>query len=334
MKRICSIVALVATGFSISACASGTPIAGGPAPSVPTAPGDYRIRPNDVVGGGHNRNRMMVRLGDVALPSGVNLTQVNLGIDAIYMTDPYGKHVIVAQYTAPHVVNVLAYQDGSTTQIGSGSVPTITYSSMTIVVDTKSSSVVTANGTKGPIAFRNLADKSSAGFGLTTSTATASSSSSSTVSITFTRNFAVAESGTPSFDLDFNAFESILPAPYSSGAQWTTRASLSVAQQSLEGMITGQVVNASGKAVRNAVIVATNASGVPVASTFTDSYGNFLLHTLAGGTYKLTVYNSYTTAAGWHFAATGNTKTNASFAGPASVRVVAGQTAFVPAIRD
>lgn len=333
MKRIRGIGALAAVILSISACSSSAQIPGGPAPSMPMAPGDYRIRPNDVVGGGHSKNRMLVRMGDVALPNGVNLTQVNLGIDAIYVTDPSGNRVTVASYAPPHVVNVLAYQDGSTTQIASGSVPTITYSSMTIVVDAKSSSVVTSSGAKGPLAFRNLVDKSTAGFGTTTITATAASSSSSSVSITFKRSFAVATSGTPSFDVDFNAFESILPIPYS-GTQWTTRASLSVAQQGLEGMITGQVVNASGKAVHNAVIVATNASGIAVASTFTDSYGNFLLHTLAGGTYKLTVYNTYTTAAGWHVAATGNTKSNASFAGPASVRVVAGQTAFVPSIRD
>lgn len=333
MKRIRSIGALAAVILSISACSSGMQTGGGPAPSVPVAPGDYRVRPNDVVGGGHRR-MLLVRMGDVALPNGVNLTQVNLGIDAIYVTDPSGNKTTVAQYATPHVVNVLQYQDGSVTQIASGSVPTITYSSMTIVVDIKSSSVQTASGTKGPLAFRNLVDKSSAGFGSATSTATSSSSSSSSVALTFKRAFAVAQTtGSASLDVDFNAFESILPVPYS-GVQWTTRASLSVAQPGLEGMITGQVVNASGKAVHNAVIVAVNASGIAVASSFTDAYGNFLLHTLAGGSYKLTVYNSYITAAGWHIAATGNSKTNASFAGPASVRVVPGQTAFVAAIKD
>lgn len=329
MKRIYSIPALVAVAFSISACSSSMQAAVGPAPAVPAAPSDYSVRPNDVVGGGHKRT-LAVRLGDVALPNGINLTQVNLGIDAIYLTDPYGRKQTVALYATPHILNVLQYQNGSTAQIGAGSVPTITYSSMTIVVDTKSSSVVTASGTKGPLVFRNTTDKSSAGFGVSTSTATATTSS---VALTFKRSFAVTESGTASFDVDFNAFESILPVVYS-GTQWTTRASLSVAQAGLEGMITGQVLNASRKPVRNAVIVATNSSGSAVASAFTDSYGNFLLHTVAAGTYKLTVYNSYTTAAGWHIVASGNTKTSASFAGPSSVRVVAGQTAFVAAITD
>lgn len=305
------------------------PIAGGLAPTVPRASSDYGVRPNDVIGGGH-KNRLLIRLGDVALPNGVNLTQVNLGIDAIYVTDPYGHRVNVAQYASPHVVNVLQYQNGSTTPIASASVPTTTYSSMTIIVDTASSSVQTATGTKSPLAFRNVADKSSAGFGVATSTATATPSS---VALTFSRGFAVAQTGQVSFDVDFNAFESLIPVPYG-GTQWAARASLSVAQEGLEGMMTGEVVNAYGRAVRNAVIVATDASGNAVASSFTDSYGSFLLHTLAGGSYKLTVYNTYTTASGWHIAASGNTKANASFAGAADVRVVPGQTAFVKAIAD
>lgn len=328
MKRICGIGALGAFVLSICACSSSVQN-GGPTPGVPAAPSDFRLRPNDVIGGGHNRN-LQIRLGDVALPNGVNLTQVNLGIDAIYVTDPLGHHVSVAQYSSPHVVNVLQYENGSTTPIALGSVPTTTYSSMTIIVDTASSSVQMANGTKGPLVFRNLADESSAGFGIATSTATATPSS---VALTFSRGFAVAQSGELSFDVDFNAFESLVPAP-NSGTSWTARASLSVAQQGLEGTITGSVVNTHGVGVRNAVIVATDASGRAVASTFTTSSGAFLLHTLSAGTYKLTVYNSYTTASGWHIAATGNTKASVSFALPAAVTVGAGQIAFVQTIMD
>lgn len=333
MNRICGIGGLVALLLSICACSSSSQNAGTPMPVLPGTPSEYGMRPNDVVGGGH-KNRLGIRLGDVALPNGVNVTQVNLGIDRIYVTDSAGNQVIVAQYTSPHIINVLQYQNGSTTQIASASVPTITYSSMTVVIDAASSSVVAANGTKSRLVFRNVADLSSAGFGRSTTTVAAASSSSSTVALTFRGGFTVAQTGQVNFDTDFNAFESLLPTSNSSSAQWSSRASLSVAQEGLEGMITGQVVNASGKAVRNAVIVATNASGNAVASSFTDSSGSFLLHTLAAGSYKLTVYNAYTTASGWHVAATGNTKTNASFAGPANVRVIPGQTAFVEAIRD
>ncbi len=330
MYRIRSLGAILAVVFSVCACSSSTQSGGFAAPSVPGASGGYGVGPNDVVGGGHKKNLLAVRLGDVALPNGVNLTQVNLGIDAIYVTDPSGSRVIVAQYSSPQIVNVLQYQNGSTTPIASGQVPTITYSSMTIVVDTKSSSVETATGAKLPLVFRNAADESSAHFGTATTTATASASS---IALTFSRGFAVAQTGQQNFDVDFNAFESLLPGPYSSSA-WAARASLSVAEQGLEGTMTGQVVNASHSPVHNAVIVATDAYGNAVASSFTDSYGAFLLHTLAGGSYKLTVYNAYTTAAGWHIAASGNTKKNASFAGPANVRVVPGQTAFVTTITD
>lgn len=329
MYRIRSLGAILAVVFSICACSSNAQNGGFPAPSVPGVSGGHSVGPNDVVGGGH-KNLLGVRMGDVALPNGVNLTAVNLGIDAIYVTEPSGDRVTVAEYSSPHVVNVLQYQNGSTTPIASGQVPTITYSSMTIVVDTKSSSVETATGTKVPLDFRSAADESSAHFGTSTSTAAASASS---VALTFSRGFAVAQTGEQNFDVDFNAFESLLPASYSSSA-WSTRASLSVAQQGLEGTITGEVVNASRSPVHNAVIVATDSYGNAVASTFTGSYGTFLLHTLAGGSYNLTVYNTYTTAAGWHIAASGNTKKNASFAGASNVRVIPGHTAFVTTITD
>src|SRR5579862_5080028 len=109
MNRIRSIGAIMGVVFSICACSSSTQNAGGLAPSVPVAPGDYRVRPNDVVGGGHKKNLLSIRLGDVALPNGVNLTQVNLGIDAIYVTDPSGSRVSVAHYSSPHLINVLQY---------------------------------------------------------------------------------------------------------------------------------------------------------------------------------------------------------------------------------
>lgn len=331
MKRIYGFSALVAAALSICACSSSMPIGSVPMPRVPAATADYGVTPNDVIGGGHNK--LLIRLGDVALPSGVNLTQVNLGIDAIYLTDAAGRRVNVAQYSSPQVVNVLQYQNGSTFPIASASVPTTTYSSMTLVIDMPSSSVLTASGVKARLAFRNLADQSSAGFGVTTTTTTATSSSASAVAITFRHGFAVAQSGQPSLDVDFNAFESLLPVPYASTA-WTARASLSVAQAGLEGAVTGQVVNASGKGVQNAVVIASDTSGKAVASSFTNSYGAFLLHTLARGTYKLTVYNKYTTAAGWHIAASGNTKANTSFVVPASVQVVPGETIFVETIAD
>jgi hypothetical protein len=82
------------------------------------------------------------------------------------------------------------------------------------------------------------------------------------------------------------------------------------------------------------VIAAVDASGKAVASSFTSSSGAFLLHTIAGGSYKLTVYNSYTTASGWHVAASGNTKKSTSFVLPASVHVVPGQTTIVETIAD
>ena len=58
--------------------------------------------------------------------------------------------------------------------------------------------------------------------------------------------------------------------------------------------------NTSGTAVSNAVVVAIAADGTPAATGVTDANGNFLLHTLTGGSYTLEIFNQYTTAAGWN----------------------------------
>ena len=72
----------------------------------------HGIHPSDQIGGGVGK-RLMVRLGDAALPNGSKIQAINLGIDQILATDAYGNVTTVAQYTSPQVVNVLSYQGGN-----------------------------------------------------------------------------------------------------------------------------------------------------------------------------------------------------------------------------
>ena len=207
--------ALIALTFAISACSGITQNA--PPPSVPAIPNPdnakasvpatshrHGLRPKEVIGGGPGKLR--IRLGDVALPNALSLTAINLGIDAIYVTDANGNVSTVVQNSTPQVVNVLDFQNGNVTPIAQGGVPETTYSSLTIVVDRPASNVVGGDGVARPLFFRrSVASQSSASFGTTTSTTGAGAFGQ--VAITFNQPFAVTDSGTQ-LDVDFNAFES------------------------------------------------------------------------------------------------------------------------------
>lgn len=331
--------AFIALTFAISACsgvAQNTSPASMPTASMAATPNGKNAKtpatsnrrgahPNEVIGGGPGK--LSVRLGDVALPNGLSLAAINLGIDAIYVTDANGNVSNVVQYDNPQVVNVLDFQNGNVTPIAQGGVPETTYSSLTIVVDRPSSNVVDANGATHPLFFRrSVASQSSANFGTTTSTT--GTGTFGQVAITFNQAFAVSNAGMQ-LDVDFNAFEST----FLIGNVAISRPSLSVAADALEGTISGNVTNTSAAPVQDAVVVAVDSNGNTDATTFTDQNGNFFLYTLAAGTYNLTVYNTYTTASGWSISSSGNTNSGASFSGP-SVTVTPGQNANVGTISD
>jgi hypothetical protein len=217
----------------------------------------------------------------------------------------------------------MAYQNGSTTPIGEGAVAQSTYASMTIVVDTATSGIVGATMTR-PIAFQNEATSSSSGFGSSTTTVTQYAPGQ--VAITFNSPFETTGSSV-SLDVDFNVMESILP-----GRVVQIRPSLTVAQEGYEGAIAGNLTNSSGAPVTNAVVTATDSLGNIDGSTYTDSNGNFLLHTLTTDTYTLTVYNQYVSAAGWTINAA-NPSSTGTVSGP-STSVTPGQTSQVGTIAD
>jgi Carboxypeptidase regulatory-like domain/Domain of unknown function (DUF4382) len=330
----CLTALAAAIGLASCAATQNATAPGAAAPSMPaaatapiTTPGHkhHKYGPTDVNGGNPG---ITFHIGDVALPNGMSLQSLNLGIDAIMVTDGYGNVTTVAQYYTPQVVNVLAYQGGNTTPIAAGNVPATTYASLTIIVDTASSNAVTTSGKVRPLQFSGAPSHSSAGFGASSST---SQYNSGAVAITFNQAFQVTGS-VINLDLDFNAMESIRSLTSTPG--YASRPSLSLAQEGFEGSISGNLVNSSQGPVTNAVVVATTSNGTVAATGFTDANGNFLLHTLVSGTYQLTVYNQYVTATGLQVNAASNSSwTGTTVAGP-KASVVAGQTSSVGTIQD
>jgi hypothetical protein len=295
--------------------------------SSPKAHRHRLFGPNDVIGGGP-KGLLQILLGDVALPNGENLQAINLGIDGIYVTDASGNSITVAQFTTPQVVNVLAYQNGSTTSVGQGTVPQSTYASLTIVIDTASSNIQYAGGSSAHLNFLvGRQSQSTASFGTSTTT---TSYSTGAVAVTFNQPFTTVAGEPQRIDVDFNAFESILLGSW----RTVSRPSLTVAAKAFEGSISGTIADTYGEGVSNAVVVATDANGNADATSFTDGNGNFTLHTLSAGTYNLTVYNEYVTASGSYIQAQDATSSADSFGGPSGVSVQAGQTTSVGTIQD
>jgi hypothetical protein len=289
-----------------------------------------RLHPADQIGGGVGK-RLLVRLGDAVLPNGSKIQAVNLGIDQILATDAYGNVTTVAQYTSPQVVNVMAYQGGNGIPIADGAVANTVYASLTIVVDTATSNYIGGAGATRALTFAtNAASRSTSGFGTTTTTT--AGPLPGTVAITFNQPFSVAGSSM-NVDVDLNLLESInatAAAVYNSNV---ARPSVSVADESNEGSVSGTVQNTSGTAVANAVVVAIAGNGAAAASGVTDASGSFLLHTLTGGSYTLEVFNQYVNAAGWSVNAQNSTGGSGAIQGP-NATIVPGQTNFVGILQD
>ncbi len=332
LRAITGLFLLIGLAACSSAAQQSSPAGLMQAPPAPPAPAGgishSRVRPKEVIGGGTGgKNSLQVNIGDVGLPNGSGITAIDVGVDEVYVTSPNGTKTIVAQFSTPQVINVLAYQGGSSTPIAAGTVAQTTYSSLTLVVDTASSNYVGAAGYSHPLAFEsNQSTRSSANFGASTSTGPGPTPGS--VAITFNQAFQVAGSSVD-VDVDYNVMESFMP---NQGTGYS-RPSLTVAQEGLEGSIAGSVANANGEAVTNAVVVATASNGATAATSFTDGNGNYLLHTLPSGAYQITVYNEYTSATGWSIAAQEQTQPNATVQGP-SVTVTAGQTTSAGTIAD
>jgi len=318
-----------AVGAASALGAAGAPpdgITNPPSNSLPKR--HAHMKPNDVVGGGIQK-LLQILLCDAPLPAGSNVAAIDLGIDEILATTATGGVTTVAQYTSPQVVNVLAYQGGATTPIAYGNVAPVTYTSLTIVVDTASSNFITTSGNTGKLKFgAGQATKSTSGFGASTSIS--QGPSTGTVAITFNKAFQVQGSQLD-LDVDFNALESIDPSNWSA----YSRPALTVAQEGYEGAISGTLANAGGAPVSNAVVTATGGDGSVDATAVTDANGNFQLHTLVADQYQLSVYNAYETASGLWVSAQNSTNAPSTtpLPGP-NAGVTPGQTTSVGTIQD
>jgi hypothetical protein len=326
MKRTALQICAIAGAMGLAACGSH----GTPPVQLPQSATPHTVQPMDVIGGPATR-LLNVLLGDAAPNlSGKTLQRLDLGIKEIDAIEN-GQTTVLASYSNPRVVNVLAHQDDSGEQIANANVARSDYEQVRLVVDVASSSVKFTDGPRRPIDFLvNVGTSSSIGAGSTTLT---TSDGPNAVDILVTQPFSIPQDHSQSVRVDFNAFESMA---VDAADDVVARPTLFVSPTDDMGSIKGHVLNAAGAPVTNATVAAIAADGSIGNTDWTDDRGHFKLGTLRSGTYKLVIYNSYTTAAGRVLTASGESSANASvrsITGP-TVTVTGGQATSAGTIAD
>ena len=309
--------------FSVLLLALSLTACGRVLPSGPASGGSQVAKiPLDTQGGIATK----VNMGD-APPrvAGKQLAHLNLGIREIDAIDSTGRRQVVAQYAQPLMIDVLQYQGGSGKDLGQAPMNGQTYSGLRFVIDIAASDAVYADDAVVGLTFAdNAPSLSTAEAGETTTT---SREEHNRVAITVMEQFSVRADFAEVIHADFNAFESLAPLSGSNqdengdnssrdGGGLLVRPALFVATDWDAGQISGTVVNRDGDPVSGATVVAFG-SGQNVGNTVsTDGEGNFNLHSLSSGTYRLQVYNAYKNAAGASFSAHGATSEKNSLEGP------------------
>ena len=285
----------------------------------------------DGVGGGGNLlglvGGLLALLGDAQPAIGnMNVQSINLGIDAVNVVYQ-GQVTTIATYSTPYVTNVMA-NGGDPTSIALSQTYAGNYDHVQFVVDTATSNVTDANGNTYPINFQLAqASQSTAGAG----NGSVTTGDSATVTMTVGGYFMAGGSPAAAILADFNAMESL---NQNSAGQIVAQPALYAVPAANAAEIQGQVLNANGGAVQNAVVVALNSRGHVANTTNTDANGNFDLHAINAGSYQLVIYNNYTTASGQTITATGaDASTGASFQGP-SLTAPAGQITQAGTLND
>jgi hypothetical protein len=340
VNRILSIGAVVALIVALSGCSGSSGPASMPttvnasaqAP-VGTAPaatntGTGSKKTQGVLSGVGNllAGVLAIALGDAPPVIGnLNVSSVNLGIDAVNVVYQ-GQVTTLASYSTPYVVNVMA-NGGQPSSIGIGQLYSGNYDHIQFVVDTATSNIV-ANGTTMPISFQvGTASQSTVGAGNGTTT----TGNSTTITMTVGGQFMIGGNPAAAVMADFNAVESL---NQNSSGQIVAQPTLFAVATANSGQVDGQILNANGQPVTNAIVVALNAHGRVANTVNTDANGNFDLHTINAGSYQLVIYNNYTTASGQNIVASGaDASQGASFQGP-SVTVTAGNTTQVGTLND
>lgn len=284
------------------------------------------VHPLDTFGG--IGNRLDLLLGDAAPRLGnKQLTHVNLGIREIDAVSN-GTTYVLAQYSKPRIVDVLQYQNNNGASVANSNNAQTTYQQVRFVVDLSTSEVVFKGNDHVGLSFlTNTATFSSVHAGANTTTVT---DGPGAVDITVTQPFSVPADGNPDVRVDFNLYESLAMLKNESVVALPA---LFVAPRANMGSISGTLQNVRGGAVTNATVVAVASDGSIGNTTCTDTNGNFTLGTLRSGTYRLVIYNQYTTAVGQQVNAAGASSSAQSVTGPA-VTVTGGQTTTLGNIAD
>lgn len=330
MERLRAACIFLLVSF-LTACAQGGVHSGlspsGVMPKTDLGPSSH-VRPLDTLGGGPLLSALNILLCDAAPQlGGKTLSHLYLGVWRIDVTSN-GQTGTLASFASPNVIDVLAYQGGSSTQVGSNNVATQQYNQLTFVVDLASSKAVFTDGSSSALGFlTNTATRSTANAGASTTTI---ADGPNAVDIISNQAFTVPAGQPQSVRVDFNAFESLA---MQSGTL-VTNPVLFLATASSVGQIQGTVVNKFGSPVRNATVVATDSNGVVGNTTLTDSNGQFSMSTVNAATYRLTVYNIYTNAAGQQYQASGQSNNGWSGVYGPSITVTGGSTASAGSIAD
>ncbi|MGA7747536.1 MAG: carboxypeptidase regulatory-like domain-containing protein [Candidatus Aquilonibacter sp.] len=314
---------VAATGSGSSSPATSTKTTSGWLPAATT---NVTKHTNDTLGGGLLGLVFGLLLGDATPVIGnLNVTSINLGIDAVNVVYQ-GQVTTIATYSTPYVVNVMA-NGGDPSSIGIGQLYSGNYDHIQFVVDTATSNIV-ANGTTMPIQFQvGQSTQSSANAGRGTTT----SGNSTTVTMTVGGQFMLGSNPAASVMADFNAFESL---GQNSSGQIVAQPALFAVATANAAEIQGQILNANGQPVTNAVVVALGSNGHVANTVNTDVNGNYDLHAINAGTYQLVIYNNYTTASGQNIVASGaDASQGASFQGP-SVNATVGQITQAGTLND
>ncbi len=260
----------------------------------------------------------------------MNVASINIGIDAVNVVYK-GQVTTIATYSSPYVVNVMA-NGGNPSSIGIGQLYTATTTTSNLwSIPLRATSPMQAatftrfNSNRGkrrkapPVPAEGLVTVAGSG----------------SVTMTVGGQFMVGGTPADSILADFNAMESL---NQNSAGQIVAQPALYSVAASNAGEVQGQVLNANGQPVQNAVVVALIAGADGTAhvgnTTNTDANGNFDLHAINAGSYQLVIYNNYTTASGQTITASGaDASMGASFQGPA-LTVPAGQITQAGTLND
>jgi|SRR5579884_57099 len=322
MNRTALRICVIAGALALSACGSHA----SPTAQL-TQPASHVLQPQDTLGG-PTSSKMNVLLGDApAQLGGRRLEHLYVGIREIDAISN-GHATELAEYDDPRVVDLLAYQNDTGERVAAGDVDRTSYQQLRFVVDLATSKAQFSEGKSVPLNFLvNVATQSSASAGASTVT---TSDGPGAVDLVVTQPFSIAQGSHQTVRVDFNAFESI--ALDASGGL-TARASLFVAPVDQMGGVQGRVIDADGKPVAYAAVVAIAPDG-SVGNTFvTDEDGYFSVGTLRAASYRLEIYNTYTTAAGMQIQSVGASDTAQVVEGP-RVTVQPGQYTSVKDIAD